>query len=159
HNVEYTQEAIEACVKLTSRYMTERFLPDKAIDALDEAGSRVHITNIDVPKKILELEKEHEEVKQTKNSVVKKQKYEEAARLRDDEKRLEKELSIAQEKGEEDTKLNKEIVTEDNVADVVSMMTGIPVNRIAQTESNKLAQLPELIKGRVIGQEDAVAKV
>src|SRR5690606_30307443 len=85
HNVEYTQEAIEACVKLTSRYMTERFLPDKAIDALDEAGSRVHITNIDVPKKILELEKELEEVKQTKNSVVKKQKYEEAARLRDDE--------------------------------------------------------------------------
>ncbi|SEA63279.1 ATP-dependent Clp protease ATP-binding subunit [Bizionia paragorgiae] len=159
HNVEYTQEAIEACVKLTSRYMTERFLPDKAIDALDEAGSRVHITNIDVPKKILELEKELEEVKQTKNSVVKKQKYEEAARLRDDEKRLEKELSIAQEKWEEDTKLNKEIVTEDNVADVVSMMTGIPVNRIAQTESNKLAQLPELIKGRVIGQEDAVAKV
>ncbi|TYC10117.1 ATP-dependent Clp protease ATP-binding subunit [Bizionia gelidisalsuginis] len=159
HNVEYTPEAIEACVKLTSRYMTERFLPDKAIDALDEAGSRVHITNIVVPKKILELEKQLEEVKETKNTVVKKQKYEEAARLRDDEKRLEKELSIAQEKWEEDTKLNKETVTEDNVADVVSMMTGIPVNRIAQTESNKLAQLPELIKGRVIGQEDAVAKV
>ncbi len=139
--------------------MTERFLPDKAIDALDEAGSRVHITNIEVPKKILELEKKLEEVKETKNSVVKKQKYEEAARLRDDEKRLEKELSIAQEKWEEDTKLNKEIVTEDNVADVVSMMTGIPVNRIAQTESNKLAELPELIKGRVIGQEEAVAKV
>jgi len=159
HNVVYTPEAIIACVKLTSRYMTERFLPDKAIDALDEAGSRVHITNIDVPKKILELEKELEEVKETKNSVVKKQKYEEAARLRDDEKRLEKELKIAQEKWEEDTKLNKEIVTEDNVADVVSMMTGIPVNRIAQTESNKLAELPELIKGRVIGQEDAVGKV
>lgn len=159
HNVVYTPEAITACVKLTSRYMTERFLPDKAIDALDEAGSRVHITNIDVPKKILELEKKLEEVKETKNSVVKKQKYEEAARLRDDEKRLEKELSIAQEKWEEDTKLNKEVVTEDNVADVVSMMTGIPVNRIAQTESNKLAELPELIKGRVIGQEDAVSKV
>lgn len=159
HNVVYTPEAITACVKLTSRYMTERFLPDKAIDALDEAGSRVHITNIDVPKKILELEKKLEEVKETKNSVVKKQKYEEAARLRDDEKRLEKELSIAQEKWEEDTKLNKEVVTEDNVADVVSMMTGIPVNRIAQTESNKLAELPELIKGRVIGQEDAVTKV
>lgn len=98
HNVDYTPEAIEACVKLTNRYMTERFLPDKAIDALDEAGSRVHITNIDVPKQILELEKKLEEVKATKNSVVKKQKYEEAAKLRDDEKRLEKDLAIAQEK-------------------------------------------------------------
>jgi ATP-dependent Clp protease ATP-binding subunit ClpC len=159
HNVEYTNEAIEACVKLTNRYMTERFLPDKAIDALDEAGSRVHITNIEVPKKILELEQQLEDVKETKNTVVKKQKYEEAAKLRDDEKRLEKELAIAQEKWEEETKLHKEIVTEDNVADVVSMMTGIPVNRIAQTEGNKLAKLPELIKGKVIGQDDAVAKV
>ncbi|WP_298894636.1 ATP-dependent Clp protease ATP-binding subunit [uncultured Psychroserpens sp.] len=159
HNVDYTQEAIEACVKLTNRYMTERFLPDKAIDALDEAGSRVHITNIDVPKQILELEKKLEEVKETKNKVVKKQKYEEAAKLRDDEKRLEKELAIAQEKWEEETKQHREVVTEDNVADVVSMMTGIPVNRIAQTESNKLAQLPELIKGKVIGQDEAVSKV
>jgi ATP-dependent Clp protease ATP-binding subunit ClpC len=159
HNVEYTQEAIEACVKLTNRYMTERFLPDKAIDALDEAGSRVHITNIEVPKQILELEKKLEEVKATKNTVVKKQKYEEAAKLRDDEKRLEKDLAIAQEQWEEETKLHKEIVTEDNVADVVSMMTGIPVNRIAQTESNKLAKLPDLIKGKVIGQDEAVAKV
>lgn len=159
HNVEYTPEAIEACVKLTSRYMTERFLPDKAIDALDEAGSRVHITNIDVPKQILELEKQLEEVKETKNSVVKKQKYEEAAKLRDDEKRLERELALAQEKWEAETQLHRETVTEDNVADVVSMMTGIPVNRIAQTESNKLAQLPELIKGKVIGQDEAVAKV
>ena len=159
HNVRYTDEAIAACVKLTNRYMTERFLPDKAIDALDEAGSRVHITNIDVPKQILELEKKLEEVKETKNAVVKKQKYEEAAKLRDDEKRLEKELAIAQEKWEEDTKLHKEVVTEDSVADVVSMMTGIPVNRIAQTESNKLAELPQLIKGKVIGQDDAVAKV
>ena len=159
HNVEYTNEAIEACVKLTSRYMTERFLPDKAIDALDEAGSRVHITNIDVPKQILELEKQLEDVKETKNSVVKKQKYEEAAKLRDDEKRLERELAIAQEKWEAETHLHRETVTEENVADVVSMMTGIPVNRIAQTESNKLAQLPELIKGKVIGQDEAVAKV
>ncbi|HZW64032.1 MAG TPA: ATP-dependent Clp protease ATP-binding subunit [Flavobacteriaceae bacterium] len=159
HNVEYTPEAVEACVKLTSRYMTERFLPDKAIDALDEAGSRVHITNIDVPKQILELEKQLEEVKETKNSVVKKQKYEEAAKLRDDEKRLERELALAQEKWEAETQLHRETVTEDNVADVVSMMTGIPVNRIAQTESNKLAQLPELIKGKVIGQDEAVAKV
>ncbi|MBC3758771.1 ATP-dependent Clp protease ATP-binding subunit [Hyunsoonleella sp. SJ7] len=159
HNVDFTPEAIEACVKLTNRYMTDRFLPDKAIDALDEAGSRVHITNIDVPQQILELEKKLEQVRETKNSVVKKQKYEEAAKLRDDEKRLEKELSIAQEKWEEETKQHREIVTEDNVADVVSMMTGIPVNRIAQTEINKLAELPNLIKGKVIGQDEAVAKV
>lgn len=159
HNVHYTPEAIDACVKLTNRYMTERFLPDKAIDAMDEAGSRVHITNINVPKQILELEKQLEAVKETKNNVVKKQKYEEAAKLRDDEKRLEKELAVAQENWEEETKLHREIVTEDNVADVVSMMTGIPVNRIAQTESNKLANLPELIKGKVIGQDEAVAKV
>ena len=159
HNVEYTDEAIEACVKLTNRYMTDRFLPDKAIDALDEAGSRVHITNIDVPKQILELEKQLEDVRETKSSVVKKQKYEEAAKLRDDEKRIEKELADAQETWEAETKLHRETVTEDNVADVVSMMTGVPVNRIAQTESNKLAQLPELIKGKVIGQDEAVAKV
>ncbi|APY12016.1 Clp protease ClpC [Seonamhaeicola sp. S2-3] len=159
HNVDYTPEAIEACVKLTNRYMTERFLPDKAIDALDEAGSRVHITNIDVPKQIIELEKQLEDIKETKNAVVRKQKYEEAAKLRDDEKRLEKELAIAQEKWEEDTKQHREIVTEDNVADVISMMTGVPVNRIAQTEINKLAELPNLIKGKVIGQDEAVSKV
>ncbi|MHA7944991.1 ATP-dependent Clp protease ATP-binding subunit [Formosa sp. 3Alg 14/1] len=159
HNVNYTPEAIEACVKLTNRYMTDRFLPDKAIDALDEAGSRVHITNINVPQQILQLENELEVVRESKTSVVKKQKYEEAAKLRDDEKRLEKELEAAQEKWEEETKLHREVVTEDNVADVVSMMTGIPVNRIAQTESNKLFLLPELIKGKVIGQDDAVSKV
>lgn len=159
HNVRYTDEAIIACVKLTHRYMTDRFLPDKAIDALDEAGSRVHIINMDVPKQILELEKQLDDVRELKNSVVKKQKYEEAAKLRDDEKRLEKELSIAQEKWEEDSKLHKEIVSEDNVADVVSMMSGIPVNRIAQTESKKLAELPNLIKANVIGQDEAVAKV
>lgn len=159
HNVDYTPEAIQACVKLTNRYMTERFLPDKAIDALDEAGSRVHITNIDVPKQIIELEKELESIKETKNAVVRKQKYEEAAKLRDDEKRIEKELAAAQEKWEEDTKQHREIVTEDNVADVVSMMTGVPVNRIAQTEINKLAELPNLIKGKVIGQDEAVSKV
>ena len=159
HNVAYTDEAILACVKLTNRYMTDRFLPDKAIDALDEAGSRVHIVNMDVPKQILELEKQLDDVRELKNSVVKKQKYEEAAKLRDDEKRLEKELATAQEKWEEDSKLHKEVVTEDNVADVVSMMSGIPVNRIAQTESNKLAELPNLIKANVIGQDEAVAKV
>jgi len=159
HNVSYTDEAIIACVKLTNRYMTDRFLPDKAIDALDEAGSRVHIVNMDVPKQILELEKQLEDVRELKNSVVKKQKYEEAAKLRDDEKRIEKDLASAQSQWEEDSKLHKEVVSEDNVADVVSMMSGIPVNRIAQTESNKLAELPELIKANVIGQDEAVAKV
>jgi ATP-dependent Clp protease ATP-binding subunit ClpC len=159
HNVIYTDEAIIACVKLTNRYMTDRYLPDKAIDALDEAGSRVHIVNMDVPKQILELEKQLEDVRELKNTVVKKQKYEEAAKLRDDEKRIEKDLAIAQERWEEDSKLHKETVTEDNVADVVSMMSGIPVNRIAQTESNKLAELPKLIKSNVIGQDEAVAKV
>ena len=159
HNVTYTDEAIEACVKLTNRYMTERFLPDKAIDALDEAGSRVHITNIDVPKQIIELEKKLEDVKALKNTVVKKQKYEEAARLRDDEKRLEKELAVAQEKWEEETKQNRIVVNESNVEDVISMMTGVPVNRIAQTESNKLAELPQLIGNKVIGQQEAVEKV
>jgi len=159
HNVTYTDEAIEACVKLTNRYMSERFLPDKAIDALDEAGSRVHITNIEVPKQILELERQLEEVRELKNSVVKRQKYEEAAKLRDDEKRIEKDLAIAQEQWEEDAKNNRILVTEDNVADVVSMMTGIPVNRIAQTESNKLAKLPELIQNKVVGQNEAVMKI
>ncbi|PHQ30482.1 ATP-dependent Clp protease ATP-binding subunit [Leeuwenhoekiella nanhaiensis] len=159
HNVIYTPEAIKACVTLTSRYMTDRFLPDKAIDALDEAGSRVHIINIDVPKKILDLERQLEEVRERKNSVVKKQKYEEAAKLRDDEKNLEKELASAQQSWEEDSKQHRETVTEDNVADVVSMMSGIPVNRIAQTESNKLAELPQSIKSKVIGQDEAVAKV
>ena len=139
--------------------MSDRFLPDKAIDALDEAGSRVHITNIDVPDQIVELETELEAVRATKNSVVKKQKYEEAAKLRDDEKRLEKSLAEAQVKWEEESKLNREIVTEENVAEVVSMMTGIPVNRIAQTEGNKLSLLPKLINGKVIGQDEAVSKV
>ncbi|MEE3226747.1 MAG: ATP-dependent Clp protease ATP-binding subunit, partial [Bacteroidota bacterium] len=159
HNVIYTPEAIKACVTLTNRYMTDRFLPDKAIDALDEAGSRVHIVNIDVPKKILDLERQLEEVRERKNSVVKKQKYEEAAKLRDDEKNLEKELAVAQQNWEEDSKQHRETVTEDNVADVVSMMSGIPVNRIAKTESNTLAELPKSIKSKVIGQDDAVAKV
>ena len=159
HNVEYTQDAIEACVKLTNRYMTDRFLPDKAIDALDEAGSRVHITNIDVPDQIVELEAQLEEVKATKTSVVKKQKYEEAAKLRDDEKRLEKSIADAQEKWEAESKLNRIVVSESDVSEVVSMMTSIPVNRIAQKESNKLSKLPELINGKVIGQDEAVSKV
>ena len=159
HNVTYTDDAIKACVKLTNRYMTERYLPDKAIDALDEAGSRIHITNIVVPKQILELEKKIEEVSKLKNNVVKSQKYEEAARLRDDEKQLEKELELAQQEWEEKSKLHKEIVTKDNVAEVVSMMTGIPVNRIAEAESKRLKELPDLIKGKIIGQDEAVSKV
>jgi len=159
HNVEFTDEAIKACVTLTNRYMTDRFLPDKAIDALDEAGSRIHITNIVVPKQVLELEKKLEEIRELKNDVVKSQKYEEAAKLRDDEKRTEKELDIAQLEWEEHSKLHKEIVTQENVAEVVSMMTGIPVNRIAEAESIRLKDLPNLIKGKIIGQNEAVAKV
>ena len=159
HNVEFTDDAIKACVTLTNRYMTDRYLPDKAIDALDEAGSRIHITNIIVPKQVLELEKKLEEIRELKNEVVKSQKYEEAAKLRDDEKQTEKELEIAQISWEEQSKLHKEIVTEENVAEVVSMMTGIPVNRVAEAESLRLKELPNLIKGKIIGQDEAVAKV
>src|SRR6056300_1619403 len=159
HNVIFTDEDIKACVTLTERYMSDRFLPDKAIDALDEAGSRVHISNMNVPQEIVNLEKELEEVREAKNAVVNKQKYEEAAKLRDDEKKIEKKLQIEQENWEEEAKKHKDTVTETHVADVVSMMSGIPVTRIAQEESVKLAELPELIKDSVIGQNDAVAKV
>ncbi|MGL4581639.1 MAG: ATP-dependent Clp protease ATP-binding subunit, partial [Flavobacterium sp.] len=159
HNVTYTDEAIEACVKLTNRYMSDRFLPDKAIDAMDEVGSRVHITNINVPDNIVDLEQRLELAKEQKNEMVQKQKYEEAARLRDDEKQLEKDLAIAQENWEQDVKENRIVVTEEDVADVVSMMTGIPVNRIAEKEITKLANLPQLIKGKVIGQDEAVSKI
>jgi len=159
HRVTYTTEAIEACVKLSSRYMTDRFLPDKAIDAMDESGSRIHITNIVVPKEVLELEAELENVREAKTKAVNTQKYEEAARLRDDEKRIESELYQAQQKWEDDSKLNRQVVTEDNVAEVVSMMTGIPVNRVAEAESQRLHDLPDLIKGKIIGQNEAVQKV
>ncbi len=159
HNVTYTDEAIAACVKLTNRYMTDRFLPDKAIDALDEAGSRIHITNIIVPKEVLNLEAQLEKIKEDKTAAVNGQKYEEAARLRDDEKRVENLLQTEQQKWEEASKLNREIVTEDNVAEVVSMMTGIPVNRVAEAENKRLFELPNLIKGKVIGQDEAVSKV
>ena len=159
HNVNYTDEAIIACVKLTDRYISDRFLPDKAIDALDEAGSRVHITNMDVPENIVNLEKELENVRLDKNAVVKKQKYEEAAKLRDDEKRIEKELLIAQEKWQEDLKQHRETVNEDDISEVVSMITGIPVNKIAKAELNQLSNLENKIEGRVIGQEEAVKTV
>ncbi|KQC34014.1 Clp protease ClpC [Nonlabens sp. YIK11] len=159
HNVSYTDEAIAACVKLTSRYMTDRFLPDKAIDALDEAGSRIHIANIEVPQQILDLEKQLEDVKHEKNNVVKKQKYEQAAKLRDDEKKLEKALAEAQEEWHEASKLQRDTVTEENVAEVVSMMTGIPVNRIATKEMKKLKDLDNTITDLVIGQDKAVKQV
>ncbi len=159
HNVNFTDEAIEACVKLTNRYMTDRYLPDKAIDALDEAGSRIHITNIVVPKQVLELEAQLEVIRERKTKAVNGQKYEEAAKLRDDEKNMEAALHSAQKQWEEDSKLNRVVVTEDNVAEVVSMMTGIPVNRVAEAESHRLFELPKLIKGKVIGQDEAVTKV
>lgn len=159
HNVRYTDEALTACVSLTNRYISDRFLPDKAIDALDEAGSRVHIINMNVPKQILELEKKLEDVRVLKNEVVKKQRYEEAAKLRDDEKRLEKELEDAQATWEEESKQHREIVDAEQVADVVSMMSGIPVTKIATAESNKLAELPNVLKKKLIGQDDAVDKV
>ena len=159
HNVNYTDDAIIACVKLTDRYISDRFLPDKAIDAMDEAGSRVHITNMDVPKNIVDLEKNLEKVKIEKNSVVKKQKYEEAAKLRDDEKRIEKELLLAQEKWHQDLKKHRETVTEDDISHVVSMITGIPINKIAKAELNQLSNLDKKIEGRVIGQKEAVLTV
>ncbi|APZ46707.1 Clp protease ClpC [Polaribacter reichenbachii] len=159
HNVDFTDNAIEACVKLTNRYMTDRYLPDKAIDALDEAGSRIHITNIVVPKQVLELEAQLEIIRDKKTKAVNGQKYEEAAKLRDDEKNMEAALNSAQKQWEDDSKLNREIVTEDNVAEVVSMMTGIPVNRVAEAESHRLHELPAMIKGKVIGQDEAVTKV
>ena len=159
HNVTYTDEAIKACAKLTDRYMTDRFLPDKAIDALDEAGSRVHITNIKVPKNIIEIEKKIEEIKEQKNHVVRSQKYEEAAQLRDNERTLLKDLSIAKKAWEDETKNHREAVSEDNVAEVVAMMTGIPTQRIAQAEGDRLAHMGDEIKDSVIGQDEAVRKV
>ena len=159
HNVNYTDDAIEACVKLTHRYMTDRHLPDKAIDAMDEAGSRVHINNMDVPKEIVTLEEKLEEVRDQKNTVVKRQKYEEAAKLRDDEKRIEKELLLAQEEWQETQKLNRETVSESDIAQVVSMMTGIPVHRVAESEGIKLSNLTEQIEQKIIGQSEVVKKV
>ena len=159
HNVIYTNEALLACVKLTSRYMTDRHLPDKAIDALDEAGSRVHLTNLDVPKHIHDLEKELDDVKDKKNKAVKNQKYEEAASYRDKEKNIENKLNLAQNQWEEECKKNKEIVNEESIADVVSMMTGIPLNKLKQSESNKLSKLTSLVKENIIGQDKAIEKV
>ncbi len=159
HNVTYTEEALKACVNLTARYITDRHLPDKAIDALDEAGSRVHITNINVPQNIVDIEAKIEEIKEQKNQVVRSQKYEEAARLRDTEKQLHAQLEAAKKAWEDETRLNRVIVTEDNVAEVVSMMSGVPVQRVNQNESEKLVKMNELLRGKVIGQDSALQKV
>jgi ATP-dependent Clp protease ATP-binding subunit ClpC len=159
HNVTYTDEALKACVNLTSRYITDRHLPDKAIDALDEAGSRVHITNINVPQNIVEIEGKIEEIKELKNQVVRSQKYEEAARLRDTEKQLHAQLEAAKKAWEEETKQNRVTVTEENVAEVVSMMSGVPVQRVNQNEGEKLVKMNALLQGKVIGQDAALLKV
>jgi ATP-dependent Clp protease ATP-binding subunit ClpC len=159
HNVIYTPEAIEACVRLTQRYMSDRHLPDKAIDALDEAGSRVHIINIEVPETITALETELQHIKEEKVRVVKSQRYEEAAKLRDDEKKLEAKLANAKEAWEDSIKMNKKVVDEPEVAEVVAMMTGVPVQRVAQQEMDKLSQMEEQLKSAVIGQDEAVKKI
>jgi len=159
HSVTYTDEAISACVKLTERYITDRHLPDKAIDALDEVGSRVHLTNINVPKEILDVESQIEALKEQKNEVIKSQQYEKAAELRDTERRLQEELEAAKKRWEDDSKSNRVIVTDEHVAEVVSMMCGIPVTRVSEKETGRLAKMGEELRGKVIGQDEAVGKV
>ncbi len=158
HNVKYTDSAIEACVKLTDRYINDRNLPDKAIDAMDEAGSRIHITNMDVPKEIIELEEKLENVREKKNSVVKNQKYEEAAKLRDDEKKLEKKLIDQQLEWENDLKKKREIVSEENITEVVSLISGVPLRKIDNTTNEKSINfdLEKNLKESIIGQDDAI---
>ncbi len=159
HNVHYGDDAIDACVKLSDRYMTDRLLPDKAIDVMDEVGARVHLKNINVPETIVELEKKIEEVKNEKNKVVKSQRFEEAASLRDTEKRLGEELEKAKIQWEEESKNKRYPITEENIAEVISMMTGIPVKRMVQAETEKLRRMSEDMKGMVIGQDEAIQKV
>ncbi len=159
HLVKYEPEAIEACVKLTTRYLSDRYLPDKAIDALDESGARVHINNIHVPIEIINLENEIEETRQNKTQAIQIQKFEEAAMFRDKEKRLHESLEIAKKRWEEDAQIHRETVTEENVAEVVAMMTGIPVQRIAQNESDRLVHMEEVLADSVIGQTEAIKKV
>jgi len=159
HSVVYTPEAVSACVKLTERYITDRHLPDKAIDALDEVGSRVHITNINVPQEILEIEQKVEELKDQKAEVIRSQQYEKAAELRDSERKLQEQLEEAKKKWEDESKNNKVVVSEEDVAHVVSMMCGIPVTKVSQTETGKLVKMAESIRGKVIGQDEAVEKV
>lgn len=159
HNVIYTDEAILSCVKLTDRYISDRHLPDKAIDALDEAGARVHITNIKVPKNVMDIEKKVDEIKEEKIHVIKTQNYEEAARLRDTEKQLLRELEVEKKKWEEENKIHRETVNEENVAEVIAMMTGVPVQRIAQSESIRLINMKDTIQSCVIGQDEAISKI
>ncbi len=159
HNVTYGQDAIDACVKLSDRYMTDRLLPDKAIDVLDEVGARVHLKNINVPEEIVELEKKIEEVKNEKNKEVKSQRFEEAASLRDTEKRLGEELEKAKNLWEEESKNKRYPITEENIAEVICMMTGIPVKRMVQAETEKLKKMSDEMKRVVIGQDDAIQKV
>jgi len=159
HNVNYGDDAIDACVKLSDRYMTDRLLPDKAIDVMDEVGARVHLKNINVPETIVELEKKIEEVKNEKNKVVKSQRFEEAASLRDTEKRLGEELEKAKVQWEEESKNKRYPITEENIAEVISMMTGIPVKRMVQAETEKLRRMSEDMRGMVIGQDEAIQKV
>ena len=159
HNVTYTPEAIDACVKLTMRYVTDRHLPDKAIDALDESGSRVHISNIKVPERIIVLEKQIEEAKREKFKSVKNQDFESAASFRDREKQLIEQLEQEQQRWEKELIKHREIVDEDKVAEVVAMMTGVPVQRIAQAEGARLLKMADELKGSVIGQDEAILKI
>ncbi len=159
HNVTYSEDAVTACVKLSDRYMTDRLLPDKAIDVLDEVGARKHIKNINVPEEIIELEKKIEDIKQEKNKVVKSQRFEEAASLRDTEKRLQEELEKAKNEWEEESKHKRFPIEEEDIAEVVSMMTGIPVKRMVQAETDKLRRMATDLEGAVVGQEEAIQKV
>jgi ATP-dependent Clp protease ATP-binding subunit ClpC len=159
HNVNYDQEAIDACVKLSDRYITDRLLPDKAIDVMDEVGARVHLKNINVPQNILDLEKKIEDIKVEKNRVVKSQKFEEAAALRDTEKRLGEELDKAKAQWEEESKHKRYPIGEEEIAEVISMMTGIPVKRMVEAETQKLRKMADEMKGMVVGQDEAISKV
>jgi len=159
HNVNYTDEAIESAVKYSERYITDRFLPDKAIDVIDEVGARVHIKNINVPQEILDLEESIDQIKAEKNRVVKNQRYEEAAQLRDKEKKLLEQLDSAKVAWEEETKTMRHTVTEDNVAEVIAMMTGIPVQKVNMNEGEKILKMGDALRGRIIGQDPAVEKL
>lgn len=159
HNVIYTPAAIEGCVKLTARYITDRYLPDKAIDALDEAGSRVHISNINVPERIVKLEEKIEKTKEEKISAVKSQNFELAANFRDKEKNLLNQLEDEKERWEKELINHRETVDEHKVAEVVAMMSGVPVQRIAQAEGKRLMNMGKDIKGKVIGQDEAIGKI
>jgi ATP-dependent Clp protease ATP-binding subunit ClpC len=159
HRVSYSVKAIELAVKLSDRYITDRHLPDKAIDVLDEAGSRVHMGNFVVSDEILKLEEEIEDVKKKKIQVVKQQDYEEAARLRDRERQLQSDLESAKHDWDQKTKDLIHDVSEDDIGTVVSMMTGIPVKRVVQEESDKIMKMEDSLKERIVGQDVAVSKL